>query len=76
MRTSVWAANLPVAQTDRAPLGIVGLENAGAAKSPHAGGELPAEIAGITDARIHAIAARRDVLVRGVADEQRVPAEA
>src|SRR4029450_7769277 len=60
----------PIAIADRAALRFVGGEQAGAGDALERRGDLPAEIDGIADAGVHAVAAGRDVLVRGVAGQE------
>ena len=60
----------PVAQADRPALALVGLEQAFRRPALERGRELPAEIDGIADAGVHAVATGRDVLVRRIARQE------
>ena len=61
---------LHVAHRDRPTLGVVGVEQRLAAPTLHRGGELPRQVHGIAQPRIHAESAGRVVLVRGVAGDE------
>ena len=60
----------PIAQADRAPLPFIGRQQIRAAEALHRRGELPAEIDRVADAGVHAVAAGRDVLMRGIACQE------
>ena len=59
-----------IAIADRPALRFVGGEQAGTGEALERRGELPAEIDGVADAGVHAVAAGRDVLMRGVAGQE------
>ena len=55
---------------DRSPLGLVGVEEPGAAPAVEDGGELPAEVDGVADAGVEPVAAERGVEMGSVAGEE------
>ena len=56
--------------TDRMPLGVVAVQQFRWRPAVHGGGQLPTEIDGVLDARVHALAAGRQMDVRGIAGQQ------
>ncbi len=59
-----------IAQADRTAFALVGGEQARAGKAFQRRGQLPAEVDGVADAGVHAVAAGRDVLVRRIAGQE------
>jgi hypothetical protein len=62
----VSAGRLAVAQAHRTPLSIIRGKQRGATETVYSRGEFPAQIYRIGYARIHAVAAGRYVLMRGI----------
>ena len=62
-----------VADRDRQPLGLIGVEQMRAAPALQHGGEFPGEIGRVVDPGIHAEAAGRREQMHGVAGEQHAP---
>src|SRR5262249_29520184 len=67
------ARGLSIAQSDRAPLGIVCCEQTRSAEAAHQCRELPAESASIADASIHPVAPRRNILVCRITGQNVAP---